>query len=273
MPRTPQTIAAHLRLALAPAVAGLTPWLDGDQQRHTRTIVGCAAILDPLDLFAVATSLTEQRRQAVAGRPRGESSGRGGGVSSPTASVAEELDRIRMAGFLLAQAIDRLHPDPTWPSIESGWRAATSTATEHLARTIVAVREGDPDADLDDAVDCLSIATREVAKRYRLALTVRAWAPARVELAEIDPPDAVTEAARCSGWPLGVDREGRQVRCGNFRGAFPRRHPDTGAEQHSDLCDDCYRMLCPRCWSRIRRTPGAAECMACEIRARRARAA
>ena len=267
--RTPQTIAAHIRMILAPATQAISHRLA--QPDLSRSLVGCAVTLDGINLYDIASSLGEQRRQAQDGRPRTEGNGGGGSpaTNSTTEDTATELDRLRMIGMDLQEAIDRLHPDPQWPSIASGWRSRTSTATEHLTAVIGDIAYGDGNyTDMLDAVDGVKVATGEVARLARLALHARAW---RANRADTDPPVDAHEAARCSSWPLGKDRNGDPASCGQFRGMYGHRHPETGAAHHDDLCDSCLKLVCPQCWSRQRRTPEAKECMACEIRNRRTR--
>ncbi len=277
MIRTPQTIAAHMTHVLTPAVTAAEALTQPTPSLHRR-VIGSAVLLARVDLRAIAASLAAERTQARAGRPRGErgggkGSGRGGSTST-TEDVAGELWRIRDVGLQLAEALDRLHPDPTWPAVTSGLRARTTCATELVASCAGACFGSlNPERawdDLADSIDGLEIAVRHVLTNARRAERTRAWRAAPID---VDPPDQTLEAARCSSWPLGKDRNGEPIRCGNYRGAHGHIHPDTGVHHHDDLCDDCYRLLCPRCWSRIRRTPGAGECMACEIAQRRQRVA
>ena len=166
------------------------------------------------------------------------------------------------------EALDRLHPHPDWPPITSGLRARLTTATEALIAACVATQ--DPQVaweDLADAVEGVQVATAAVIHAARRASRARAWAR-EYDIDDIDPPDTLTEAARCTGWPNGKDKAGEPIGCRNWR--TDHRDPN-GATHHDDLCLDCLAKLCPQCWQRPRRTPGARECMACEIRNRRTR--
>jgi hypothetical protein len=271
MQRTPQTIAAHLRTILAPALAALT--LPGDEaNKHARTMRACATTLDGIDLAHLAAHLAYQRATAAGGRPRGEGGARPRNtISDPTGDTANELHRIIDTGMTLRRALDRIHPDPDWPSIESGWRAMASTSTEAIAALIEAVRVGEsPAVDLGGAVECCADNVREAAHAARNATGCRAWLAPRALPADVDPPDPIREANRCAAWWLGANRDGDAIRCTNWRS----EHRDAnGTEQHSDLCDDHWAELCKHCHTRPRRTKGASECMACEIRNRRQRAA
>lgn len=258
-PRTPQTIAAHMHTILAPTTATACHWYEraGHPIGHlARTITGAAITLDGINLYDIAGSLSEQRRQAEQGRPRG-GSGNGGGsspsVSSTTADTAMELYRIRSYGMDLQEAIDRLHPDPVWPTIASGWRARNSTATENLAHELDLTWTGDSSAgNLTDAVEGIAVAVKLVVMRANRAGKVRAW---HGDPADIDPPDDLTEAARCS-----------TPDCGHWRAD----HRDANGSTHdTDKCIECVAKLCPMCWTRPRRSPNAKDCMACQIRNRR----
>ena len=278
-PRTPQTIAAHMTHILAPAVRAAEA-LTQPNPRLRLYITGNAKLLTEIDLVAIAHSLAGERAQASAGRPRGSSNGAGskGAVTSTTEDCALELDRISDIGLMLAEAIDRLHPDPSWPPITSGIRTRLQCATEHTLATAAGCFDTlNPERsydDLEDSVDGLCIAVREVLKRAETARRTRAWfaLPAQVDLPDT-AREAALEAARCTSWPLGKDRNGEPARCGNYRGEHGHRHPDTDSAHHDDLCDDCYMLVCPQCWSRVRRTPKAKECDACEIRNRRGKKA
>lgn len=272
--RTPQTIAAHLTTNLTPAVTTAETLLSDANPRLHHRLTGCAVTLDGINLQAIAASLAEQRHQASQGRPRGESSGRSSGISNTTADTANEMHRLREIGLDLATALDRLHPDPRWPAIETGMRARQSCATEHVAAcageaygTLNRDRCLD---DLIDAVDGLCVAVLDVQRKARTAMRARAWSSRDLQAADIDPPDVILEAAKCTSWPLGRDKDGEQRRCGNYRSD----HRDAnGTAHHCDTCDDCYKLICPKCWTRVRQTPGSKECAACEIRDRRQRAA
>jgi len=259
---------------LAPTVRAAEALTQPSPTLHRR-IIGTAVTLAHIDLFTIAADLADARACALDGRPRGESSGRGGGgATSTTEDVGTELWRIRDIGLQLDEAIDKLHPDPSWPTISSGLRERTACATEHvLAAAAACFATLNPERaydDLADAVDGLCVAATEVRRLATIAAKTRAW---RATPESVDPPDDTLEAARCTSWPLGMDRNGKPARCGNYRGEHGHRHPITGSAHHDDLCDDCYRMVCPQCWSRVRRTPNARDCMACEIRTRRGRAA
>ena len=276
--RTPQTIAAHLRHISAPAVAAAVTSLEAAGATPisglARRVIGCGVLLDAIDLPAITASLAEQCHQAEQGRPR-SGGGRGsGGITNTTADNGIERHRITEFAREVLEAVNRLHPDP------SAQHTRTPTATENvLARCADAYGTLNPDRALDeirDAVDGLCIATKDVLDKTRAATSARAWyhrPPGRDVTPDIDPPDPLLEAARCTSWPLGVGKDGQPNRCGNYRGAHARTNPHTGSEQNSDLCDDCYRLVCPKCWSRVRQTPNSKECGACEIRDRRARAA
>lgn len=273
--RTPQLIAAHISRTLVPAIEGAFGSLGARRGDVVSRALGCAITLEYIDLAAIAVSLGHERAQARQGRPRQGESRRSGGIgTSTTEDVANEVVRLQLIGLDLAEALDRLHPDPRWPPLTSGWRQRTTTATEHVTAACVAVYGAqDPiraAEDLSDAVDGLHAATRDVVVKARRADQARAWG---AQGADVDPPNDLIEAARCSGWPKGRDREGALVGCRNWRGAQGHLNPETNTHHHEDLCDDCYRSLCPLCWSRVRRSPGAKECMACEIRLRRGRAA
>lgn len=270
MQRTPQTIAAHLR-TIATTIAALA--LPGnDANKHNRTLRACAHTLDHIDLHDIAASLANERACAAEGRPRGEHGVRSrNAISNPTADIAAEMHRIIDLGMDLQRALDRLMPDPDWPTIESGWRAMSSTSSEAIVALIDQVRHGEaPAIDLAAAVETCADNVRLAHQAARRAASCRAWLSRREDASEVDPPDPILEAMRCSGWPLGVDKDGEQVRCGNWRTVH---RTDTGTEINSDLCDDCHALLCTRCRSRRRRTAGAKDCTACEMADRRKRAA
>ena len=268
--RTPQSIAAHITTALIPAITTTA----GQLGRHPGNLItrlqGCAINLANIDMPAIAASLGREHHTAAAGRPRQGAGGSTGGIgTSTTEDIGCELDRLSRYWFAppgasgppsLMEALDRLHPHPDWPPITSGLRARLTTATEALIAACVATQ--DPQVaweDLTDAVEGVQVATAAVIHAARRASRARAWAREH-DLDDIDPPDTITEAARCT-----------TTGCDNYRGTHGHRHPDTGAEHHADKCDACYLALCTVCYARPRRTVGARECMACEIRNRRTR--
>jgi len=279
--RTPQTIAAHITTALIPAITTTA----GQLGRHPGNLItrlqGCAINLANIDMPAIAASLGREHHTAAAGRPRQGAGGSTGGIgTSTTEDIGCELDRLSRYWFAppgasgppsLMEALDRLHPHPDWPPITSGLRARLTTATEALIAVCVAPgATQDPQVaweDLTDAVEGVQVATAAVIHAARRATRARAWAREH-DLDDIDPPDTLTEAARCTGWPNGKDKAGEPIGCRNWR--TDHRDPN-GATHHDDLCLDCLAKLCPQCWQRPRRTPGARECMACEIRNRRTR--
>lgn len=270
--RTPQSIAAHITTALIPAITTTA----GQHGRHPGNLItrlqGCAINLTNIDMPAIAASLGREHHTAAAGRPRQGAGGNTGGIgTSTTEDISCELDRISRYWLDLTETIDRLHPHPDWPPITSGLRARLTTATEALIAVCVAPgATQDPQVaweDLTDAVEGVQVATAAVMHAARRASRARAWAREH-DLDDIDPPDTLTEAARCTGWPNGKDKAGEPIGCRNWR--TDHRDPN-GATHHEDLCLDCYALLCPQCWQRPRRTPGARECMACEIRNRRTR--
>ena len=270
--RTPQSIAAHITTALIPAITTTA----GQHSRHPGNLItrlqGCAINLTNVDMAAIAASLGREHHTAAAGRPRQGAGGNTGGIgTSTTEDISCELDRISRYWLDLTETIDRLHPHPDWPPITSGLRARLTTATEALIAVCVPLRATqDPQVaweDLTDAVEGVQVATAAVIHAARRASRARAWAREH-DLDDIDPPDTLTEAARCTGWPNGKDKAGEPIGCRNWR--TDHRDPN-GATHHEDLCLDCYALLCPQCWQRPRRTPGARECMACEIRNRRTR--
>lgn len=270
--RTPQSIAAHITTALIPAITTTA----GQLGRHPGNLItrlqGCAINLANIDMPAIAASLGREHHTAAAGRPRQGAGGSTGGIgTSTTEDIGCEIDRLSRYWLDLTEAIDRLHPHPDWPPITSGLRARLTTATEALRAVCVAPgATQDPQVaweDLTDAVEGVQVATAAVMHAARRASRARAWAREH-DLDDIDPPDTLTEAARCTGWPNGKDKAGEPIGCRNWR--TDHRDPN-GATHHEDLCLDCYALLCPQCWQRPRRTPGARECMACEIRNRRTR--
>ena len=270
--RTPQSIAAHITTALIPAITTTA----GQHGRHPGNLItrlqGAAINLANVDMPAIAASLGREHHTAAAGRPRQGAGGNTGGIgTSTTEDIGCELDRLSRYWLDLTEAIDRLHPHPDWPPITSGLRARLTTATEALIAVCVAPgATQDPQVaweDLTDAVEGVQVATAAVMHAARRASRARAWAREH-DLDDIDPPDTLTEAARCTGWPNGKDKAGEPIGCRNWRA--DHRDPN-GATHHEDLCLDCYALLCPQCWQRPRRTPGARECMACEIRNRRTR--
>ena len=270
--RTPQSIAAHITTALIPAITTTA----GQLGRHPGNLItrlqGCAINLANVDMAAIAASLGREHHTAAAGRPRQGAGGNTGGIgTSTTEDISCELDRISRYWLDLTETIDRLHPHPDWPPITSGLRARLTTATEALIAVCVAPgATQDPQVaweDLTDAVEGVQVATAAVMHAARRASRARAWAREH-DLDDIDPPDTLTEAARCTGWPNGKDKAGEPIGCRNWR--TDHRDPN-GATHHEDLCLDCLAKLCPQCWQRPRRTPGARECMACEIRNRRTR--
>lgn len=235
-------------------------------------VKACGAAMSEIDLGEIAWSLTEQRAQALAGRPRvSDASGiRSSSTTSSTEANGNELAYIREIGLALAEALDRIHPDPSWPAITTGKRARTSTATELLADvcgqafgTLNPVQALD---DLADAVDGLEAAVNDARSKARTAQRCRAWG---ARPSEVDPPDPVLESLRCTGWPKGT-HNGEPVGCGNYVGEHAHHHPETGSEHHADICDDCYRLVCTVCWGAPRRTPGAKDCGTCSVRASRA---
>ena len=271
--RTPQTIAAHITTALIPAITTTA----GQHGRHPGNLItrlqGCAINLANIDMPAIAASLGREHHTAAAGRPRQGAGGNTGGIgTSTTEDISCELDRISRYWLDLTETIDRLHPHPDWPPITSGLRARLTTATEALIAVCVAPgATQDPQVaweDLTDAVEGVQVATAAVIHAARRASRARAWAREH-DLDDIDPPDTLTEAARCTGWPNGKDKTGEPIGCRNWRGQHGHVHPDTGVEHLTELCDDCVRLVCPVCWSRPRRTPGARECEGCHTRTRR----
>lgn len=236
------------------------------------TVDACGRTMDRIDLVAISLSLGHQRAIAVDGRPRGDSDGprAKGGVSRPTESAAGELARIKDIGQELAEALDRIHPDPSWPTIESGKRSRLHTATETLTEacrdawgTLSPAQALD---DLADAVEGLHVNVTDAAAKARRAAQCRAWGRA----SEVDPPDPVLEAMRCQAWWLGTDKDGEPHRCGQWRS---EHRTETGSVHPSRVCDQHWAELCRSCWSAPRRTPGAKDCTTCSVRASRQRKA
>ncbi len=259
----PATTAAYNHLAERAAMPPM---------RLGSTVQACGLVMEQIDLAAISLSLGHARGIAVHGRPKGDSAGprAKGGVSRPTESAADELARIKDIGMDLAEALDRIHPDPSWPTIASGLRSRLRTATEVLAEacgdawgTLSPAQALD---DLADAVEGLHVNVTDAAAKARRAAQCRAWGRA----SEVDPPDPVLEAMRCEAWWLGADKDGEPIRCGQWRS---EHRTETGSVHPSRICDQHFRELCPQCGLRPRRTTGASECMACEIRKRRQRAA
>ena len=274
--RTPQSIAAHITTALIPAITTTA----GQHGRHPGNLItrlqGCAINLTNIDMPAIAASLGREHHTAAAGRPRQGAGGNTGGIgTSTTEDIGCELDRLSRYWLDLTEAIDRLHPHPDWPPITSGLRARLTTATEALIAACVAPgATQDPQLaweDLRDAVEGVQVATAAVKHAARRATEARAWTKPGDDLDDIDPPDTITEAARCTGWPNGKDKTGEPIGCRNWRTDHRDPNGAGGVTHHDDLCLDCYAKLCPLCWTRVRRTVGAKECMACEIRNRRTR--
>ena len=273
--RTPQTIAAHLRHISAPAVAAAVTSLEAAGATPisglARRVIGCGVLLDAIDLPAITASLAEQCHQAEQGRPR-SGGGRGsGGITNTTADNGIERHRITEFAREVLEAVNRLHPDP------SAQHTRTSTATENVlaraptptARSTLTVRST---RSVTPWTACASTRTaRQDSRRHQCRLVPPATRQRRDTRHR--PARPATRAARCTSWPLGIGKDGQPNQCGNYRGAHARTNPHTGSEQNSDLCDDCYRLVCPKCWSRVRQTPNSKECGACEIRDRRARAA
>lgn len=250
----PATTAAYNHLAERAAMPPM---------RLGSTVQACGLVMEQIDLVAISLSLGHARGIAVHGRPTGDSAGprAKGGVSRPTESAADELARIKDIGLDLAEALDRIHPDPSWPTIASGLRSRLRTATEVLAEacgdawgTLSPAQALD---DLADAVEGLHVNVTDAAAKARKAAQCRAWGRA----SEVDPPDPVLEAMRC------------KYGCGNFIGKYPHRHPETGTEHHERTCDACYAALCRVCFNAPRRTPGAKDCSPCAMRASRQRKA
>lgn len=257
----PQTIAAHMLTTSAPAADAAQRELHRRLDHHQppdleRRIRNLARNLDHLDLAALAEHLTAQRTIAQGGRPRTGHSGSTHTIgTSTTEAIGTELARIRTLGLDVTEALDRLHPDQGWPALASGQRTRTSTATEHLAEMAAAawgtLSPAQALDDLHDAVDGIEAAVQQVRQAWHRADQCRAW---HSDPAEVDPPP-LADLTRCA--------------CGQH--TAPHHHPDTGSLHHADLCDDCYRLLCPRCHSRQRRTPGAKECQSCADAAQRAK--
>lgn len=259
----PATTAAYNHLAERAAMPPM---------RLGSTVQACGLVMEQIDLRAIAVSLTAQRGIAVDGRPRGESAGprAKGGVSRPTESAGDEMERIRQVGRDLEEALNRVHPDPGWPAIESGRRGRVRVATEVLAE-MCADAWGTlcPEKALDDlanAVDMLHVNVADAAAKARKAAQCRAWGRA----SDVDPPDPVLEAMRCEAWWLGADKDGEPIRCGQWRS---EHRTETGSVHPSRVCDQHWAELCRSCWGAPRRTPGAKDCTTCSVRASRQRKA
>lgn len=240
------------------------------------TVDACGRTMQQIDLVAISLSLGHQRAIAVDGRPRGDSAGprAKGGVSRPTESAADELARIKDIGLDLAEALNRVHPDPAWPAIESGRRARLRVATEVLVEayddawgTLSPVQALD---DLANAVENLHINVKEAAFCALKAKRCRAWPKRGIFAADVDPPDPVLEAMRCDAWWLGTDKDGNPIRCGQWAS---EHHTETGSVYPGRLCDDHWMQLCQSCHGAPRRTPGAKDCTTCSVRASRQRKA
>ena len=278
MTADPQQVGDYLQRIATPATTNayehLAARLPGQNLPHglARKVKACGIALTEIDLEFIIASLTYERAQALAGRPRSsDASGiKGGSSTSISEASGCELAYLREVGMDLAEALDRIHPDPAWPAITSGLRSRTTTATELLAEvcgqafgTLNPVQALD---DLEDAVDGLEVAVNDARKKARVAQQCRAWG---ARPSEVDPPDPLLELLRCNGWPKGT-HNGEPVGCTNYVGEHAHRHPETGSEHHANLCDDCYRLVCTVCWNASRRTPGAKDCGACSMRASRA---
>ena len=257
----PATTAAYNHLAERAA----TP-----PMRLGSTVQACGLVMEQIDLVAISLSLGHARGIAVHGRPKGESAGprAKGGVSRPTESAGDEMERIRQVGRDLEEALNRVHPDPGWPAIESGRRGRVRVATEVLAE-MCADAWGTlcPEKALDDlanAVDMLHVNVADAATKARKAAQCRAWGRA----SEVDPPDPVLEAMRCEAWWLGADKDGEPIRCGQWRS---EHRTETGSVHPSRVCDQHWAELCRSCFGAPRRTPGAKDCTTCSVRASRAR--
>lgn len=289
MTARPEHVAHYLQQIAAPATRAAYDHLQARiiANGHTMppmrslalTVDACGRTMQQINLVAITLTLGAQRAIALDGRPRGDSDGprAKGGVSRPTESAADELARIKDMGLDLAEALDRIHPDPSWPTIASGLRSRLRTATETLSEackdawgTLSPAQALD---DLADAVEGLLISVGDAALKARRAERCRAWG----RDVDVDPPieqigKTILETVRCKGWPKGT-HNGEPVGCGNFIGEFGHRHPETGSKQHGDLCDSCYALLCSVCFGAPRRTPGAKDCTTCSVRASRQRKA
>lgn len=282
MTARPEHVAHYLQQIAAPATRAAYDHLQAriitngqtvpPMRPLSLTVDACGRTMQQIDLVAISLSLGHQRAIAVDGRPRGDSAGprAKGGVSRPTESAADELARIKDIGLDLAEALDRIHPDPSWPTIESGNRSRLHTATETLTEackdawgTLSPAQALD---DLADAVEGLHVNVTDAAAKARRASQCRAWGRA----SEVDPPDPVLEAMRCQAWWLGTDKDGEPHRCGQWAS---EHHTETGSVHPSRLCDDHYRALCTACGMAPRRTPGAKDCTTCSVRASRQRKA
>lgn len=282
MTASPEHVAHYLQQIAAPATSAAYDHLQARiiTNGHTMppmrslalTVDACGRTMDRIDLVAITLTLGAQRAIALNGRPRGDSDGprAKGGVSRPTESAAGELARIKDIGQELAEALDRIHPDPSWPTIASGLRSRLRTATETLSEackdawgTLSPAQALD---DLADAVEGLHVNVTDAAAKARCAAQCRAWGRA----GEVDPPDPVLEAMRCQAWWLGTDKDGEPHRCGQWAS---EHRTDTGSVHPSRLCDEHWRELCPVCMGAPRRTPGAKDCTTCSVRASRQRKA
>ena len=230
--RTPQSIAAHITTALIPAITTTA----GQHGRHPGNLItrlqGCAINLTNIDMPAIAASLGREHHTAAAGRPRQGAGGNTGGIgTSTTEDISCELDRISRYWLDLTETIDRLHPHPDWPPITSGLRARLTTATEALIAVCVAPgATQDPQVaweDLTDAVEGVQVATAAVMHAARRASRARAWAREH-DLDDIDPPDTLTEAARCTGWPNGKDKAGEPLPIALIRQAIEEASDENG---------------------------------------------
>lgn len=282
MTARPEHVARYLQQIAAPATSAAYEHLTARIIAHGQpmptmrslslTVKACGETLERIDLVAISLSLGQARAIAAGGRPHGDSDGprAKGGVSRPVESAAGELYRIRSIGLDLAEALDRIHPDPSWPAITSGLRSRLHTSTETLAEacqdahgTLNAAQALD---DLADAVEGLHINVTDAAAKARRAAKCRAWGRSE----EVDPPDPVLEAMRCAAWWLGADKNGDPIRCQQWASDH---HTDTGSKHPSHLCDSHWGELCRSCWGAPRRTPGAKDCTTCSVRASRQRKA
>lgn len=282
MSAVPSLVSHYLQHIAAPATTAAYNHLaeriiaNGQELPFLRPLApkvdACGRVMGQIDLHIIAVSLTAQRTIAIDGRPHGDGDGRRakGGVSRPTEDAAAEFGRIRDIGMDLAEALDRIHPDPSWPTIASGLRSRLRTATEVLAEacgdawgTLSPVQALD---DLADAVEGLHVNVTDAAAKARKAAQCRAWGRA----SEVDPPDPVLEAMRCEAWWLGADKDGNAIRCGQWRS---EHRTETGSVHPSRVCDQHWAELCRSCWGAPRRTPGAKDCTTCSVRASRQRKA
>lgn len=246
VPLTPEIIAAHILTTTEPRMRAAGIMLAGRlNQPEPRTlssrVIGAARFVESIDIVAITVNLGYQRGMAEHGRPKGEHNGKSSVTPRPTESAAVEADRIRMAGFNLREALDRLYPD-----IEAAERVAGEcwgALSPEIAWD-----------NLHTAADVLADAAREAWLAAERARKIKAWGK------HDDEPEA-PDLTVCAG-------RMKEAPCGNH--VSPHHHPETGSVHHADLCDDCYRLVCPVCWERPRRTPNARECSRCESRARRA---